>query len=327
MNEKIQGASDEAELGTFTSIRDAELKNNGHPSWNSEWLFIDRKVARGENLNYNFYGYEGPRHLAKFFNWLSPLRFPDYLDQNTTDRLANVSIERDAGIFRRLGIEVSEQALKNVAILNAQDYCFQRLYPVPGRQKIRRILEIGSGHGRMANLAFGAPDSETELFVSIDGIPAPYLTQRLYYQALGLDVVDYIFDMPGAKSLDFGSITDKYDLLHLPTWRTDLLPNDTFDMVCCVQVLKELPPNLVIHLLQEIKRVLKPGGAFYVRDHPQFHNPNQLPHDHLYLANGFILEFNPYVIDRRELWGVPRIYRKFDPKVYTECHLEKARRQ
>jgi SAM-dependent methyltransferase len=311
------------ELKTYVSLRDSELKDFRIPSWNSQWFFFDRKIARGEGANYNFYGFDGPDHLVKFFNWLAPMKFHHYLDTDRIGALSEISLQRDKDVSRGLGIKIAEQALTNVALYNAQDYCFQRLYPVPDRQTPRRILEIGSGHGRLANLLFGASDTNTEFFVSLDAIPAPYLTQRLYYRALGLRVFDYVFDAPGAQALDLANMAREFDILHLPTWRIDLLPDNWFDMISCIQVLKELPPELVINLLPHFWRALKPGGALYIRDHLQFHNPNQLPHEELLRANGFVMEYCPHVVDRRDVWGIPRIYRKLDPAVYLDCYVQK----
>ena len=168
----------------------------------------------------------------------------------------------------------------------------------------------------MANLAFGAPDTVTELMVAIDGIPGSYLTQRAYYHGLGLTVSDYIDIADTGRNFIFAEEASKSQVLHIPTWRMDLLPNGYFDLVICVQVLKEIPRRLLVRVIKEFARVLKPGGSVYIRDHLQFHNPNHMPVDELLKTSGFILEFQPHVRDRVEIHGVPRVWRKIDPELY-----------
>jgi hypothetical protein len=89
-------------------------------------------------------------------------------------------------------------------------------------------------------------------------------------------------------------------------------------MVCCVQVLKELPRRLVVHVLQEFARILRPGGSIYIRDALLHHHPNMLPIDDLLLAQGFLPEFTPRVRDRVQIHGVPRIWRKIDLANYWD---------
>ncbi len=84
--------------------------------------------------------------------------------------LAKLSAERDAECARKLGLEIAPNALRIVGRHNAHDYLLQRMYPVPDRQEIRCILDFGAGLGRMANLAFGAPDSKVESMITVDGI-------------------------------------------------------------------------------------------------------------------------------------------------------------
>jgi SAM-dependent methyltransferase len=205
--------------------------------------------------------------------------------------------------------------LEAVGIYNAQDYLLQRFYPVPDRHRPRVLLDFGAGHGRMANLAFRLDDSVTETMIAVDGIPAPYLVQRAYYTGLGLTVADYLDDRAAGREFDVAKQQVDRDVVHLPTWRLDLVPNRSVDLVCCIQVLKELPRRLVVNVLEQFSRVVKPGGAIYVRDHVLQHHPNMMPIDQLLLANGFVREFAPHVRDQADIHGLPRVWRRLDPEL------------
>jgi SAM-dependent methyltransferase len=252
----------------------------------------------------------------------------DYFPDALIRPLVEASAERDRKCAQAVGIEVPTETLRTVGRYNAQDYLFQRLYPVPEHQTVRAILDFGAGLGRTANLAFGAPGNTTEFMVTVDGIPSTYLTQRLYFQGLGLRFADYLDGAAEGMRFDVGELRRRCQLVHLPTWRMDLIPDASMDLVSCVQVLRELPQKLFVHAAAQFARILKPGGALYVRDHFQHHNPNQMPQDEVLLASGFVLEFRAQVRDRVDIHGIPRIWRRFDPNLYdTEDLIEKRRRR
>jgi SAM-dependent methyltransferase len=285
-----------------------------------KWLFVDRLYARNERVEMNFYGFDGDAHLKKFFQWQKKLNNTDYLPRNLLAPLMEASLERDRKSLSRLRQDVAGHIVESIARTNAQDYLLQRLYPVPDRQQARVILDFGAGFGRMANLAFGAPNNVTQLMISVDAIPGPYLTQNVYYRSLGLKYADYI-DSDG--TFDFHQSAATHQLLHLPTWRLDLVPSASVDLVCCVQVLKELPGEVLIFALKQFSRMLKPGGAIYIRDHVQHHHPNQMPVDELLSAMGFALEFRPMIKDRHDIHGLPRIWRKLDPQLFFDTEPRK----
>lgn len=308
----------DAELALFHAALDAAALDEDGRDHLSRWLFADLLAARNTRGEMNFYGFEGAEHVWKFFCWIMSTRFADFLDPDRVAELAQRSAERDQAAFARLGAERPFERLLNVGRYNAQDFLFQRAYAVPDRYRVRRHLEFGGGHGRGANLAFGADASEIEFLTMVDAIPGPYLTQRAYMSALDLDMVDAIEDPHGP--LDVPAIADAHDVLHLPTWRMSELPDDFYDMVSVVQVLKELPRKVCMEVIPEFARVLKPGGALYIRDHVQFHNPNHLPMDQLLSAAGFVLEYAPHVHDRVEVHGLPRIWRKIDRRLYLQAN-------
>ena len=178
------------------------------------------------------------------------------------------------------------------------------------------ILDFGAGHGRTANLALADTAMPVTTYIAVDAIPSTYLTQRAYFTGLQLQTLDYI-DVP----LDLfrqrlAAFNDQ--VMHLPTWQLPLLPDASVDMVCCIQVLHELPRRLVDWAIGQFSRVLKPGGAIYVRDHHQFHHPNQMPVETVLSAKGFQIEFDPPWRDRADIHGIPRIWRRYDVSVYLK---------
>lgn len=306
----------ERDLALFEAALEAGKEDMQGREYLTRWLFADLLSARQERGEMNFYGFDGPEHVWKFFCWIMRTRFNDYFDPDQLNTLAELSAKRDEAAFARLGAARPYDGLLNVGRYNAQDFLFQRAYPVPERHKVRRQLDFGGGHGRSANLAFGADQSDVEFLTVVDAIPGPYLSQRTYFQALGLSMYDTIDHT--RESLDASKIAQDHQILHMPTWRMNELPDDFYDMVSVVQVLKELPRQVCLYAIEEFARVLKPGGALYVRDHPQFHNPNHLPIDQLLQAAGFVLEFAPHIHDRVEVHGIPRIWRKMDTNMYLQ---------
>ena len=145
----------------------------------------------------------------------------------------------------------------------------------------------------------------------MDAILKSYCLQHLYYSHLNLPLYDYIVD-----TKNFKMTTDKKGIYHLPTWRADLLPDSFFDAVICVQVLPEINEKLVLHMASVFRRILKPGGMLYIRDHDQKWKPTHNMDLNMYLQkNGFVLEFRPHIKDGVDIQGIPRIWRKTDPEV------------
>lgn len=303
----------------FRDVAAADLKRFGAPEATARWLFAERLAARGERGEMGFSAYEGPDHLVKFFTWHRRAAFPDVFGTAIAD-LAAASAEADRRVFQRLGLNCDDLLVAKMARYNAQDYALQRAYAVPERQRIKVLLDFGAGHGRMANLAFATPrpGERVRCYIAVDGIPSTYFVQSLYFQALGLSVWDY-FDHAdeGVGPEDVAAAIQSHDVVHLPTWCLSLIPDGTADLISCVQVLKELPGELLPWLLPHFARIAQPAGALYIRDHLQLHNPNHMPIDLLTQAAGFALEFAPMIRDRAEIHGLPRIWRKVDPSLYV----------
>ncbi|MBS44188.1 MAG: hypothetical protein CMH83_13700 [Nocardioides sp.] len=300
----------------FRAAADADRGSTLDADYLERWLLADEQKSKGQRTEMSFEQYLGPDHVRHYFHYINPFRYPDWFGGRLKG-LTQASLERDRAVLERLGLEAvgpngNVLDLENIARYNAQDYRLMRFYPMPRRMQVETVLDFGAGHGRQANLLFREGADPVRL-IAIDAIEASYLTQRAYYTGLGLDLAEYVEARDAGEDFDVASLLDSHDVVHLPTWRFDLVPDDSVDLLCTVQVLKELPRELVPWAIGHFARVVHPGGALYVRDHPQDHRPNQMPVEELLAAAGFVLEFAPQVADRRDIHGVPRIYRRLDP--------------
>ena len=306
----------------FNEISQRDLKAFDVPEYFVHWLFADRLKARGARQEMSFHYFEGPGHLAKFFSWHVNSKFDFFTENALLSQWARHSFERDMAVFERYDISVQQGLVEKLSRYNAQDQMLIHAYPVPERQQVKIMLDFGAGHGRLANLAFSETSDipKVETYIAVDAIPSTYFTQAYYFEGLGLKVWDY-FDHCDDANLSPEKFTDlfgKYDVIHLPTWKINLLPEKSVDLISCVQVLKELPGELVANIIPVFGRLVTDCGAVYIRDHLQHHNPNHMPIDLLLGANGFVLEFAPLLKDRREIHGLPRIWRKVDPDLYLD---------
>ncbi|HLE57341.1 MAG TPA: class I SAM-dependent methyltransferase, partial [Rhodothermia bacterium] len=276
------------------------------------WAYQDRRSSKYDaDLPQDFYTYNGPEDLLKWFNWLLKAPNPNYLDGPDHERLIVASRALDEGLFDRFGLVFPDSEVydRTIGTANAQDFQFPQVYPGPERQRIGSMVDFGAGYGRQANLWVQRRPDLT--YVSVDGIPLSYCLQHFYYSNLPSELRDYVVE-PG----EFSVRLNDPGIYHLPTWRLDLLPSNSFDLVTCVQVLPELSRTMLDYALHNFHRVLKPGGALYIRDHDRQWRPGHGRNTNRVLSRlGFELEFHPQVIDRVEIWGVPRVWRKYHPDV------------
>jgi len=198
---------------------------------------------------------------------------------------------------------------------NAGDFFYPNAYPVPHRFRPKRVLDFGAGYGRQLNL--WSQRVPGLVYAALDAIRRPYLSQSLYFQRSGLPVFEYVLD-PSAFS-----ISERPGVYHLPAWRWDLIPDNFFDVVLAIFVLPELHPATLKRTLAQFLRVLKPGGALFIRDHGLLiRGANNLDIADVLRKSGFVLEFRPYVRAQlnaadstADIRGVPRIWRKQHPDI------------
>jgi SAM-dependent methyltransferase len=275
-----------------------------------------------------FHNYNGPEDLIRWFEWMKP--YPCYLIPELIKPLAQLSEAKNKEILRSIDGS-REYVYQYVDEYGAADYLFQNIYPVPQRMQVKRILDFGAGYGRQINLWSQLHPDLT--YVSMDAIELPYCLQHFYYSHFDVLLHEYV------KSPDDFHIEGFPGVYHVPTWRTDLLPNDFFDMIICVGVLPEISERLVYHMLQVFQNCLKPGGALYIRDHDLAAiYGHKLNLNKLLLERRFVLEFRPYFSDSwyalygdhdfpPDVHGIPRIWRKPDPRYPPDCPLPHRQQQ
>lgn len=189
---------------------------------------------------------------------------------------------------------------------NAEEFSFMNPYPLPARTRVKKILDFGPGFGRQINV--WSQQTSDLVFCSMEAIENGYIVQNNYYQLADVANVSEYFDSP-----DNFQISDTPGIYHLPTWRTDLLPEDFFDLIICVGVLPELNETLLNHLLPVFSKILRSSGAIFIKDH-SFDRAarNGMNIDQEIENCNFNLEFVPDLIDLQETWMIPRIWRKID---------------
>jgi len=278
-------------------------------AWDYQISRKKKKVKYNNDLPQDFYEFNGKEDLISWMNWFQP-HYPDYIANRDIKELIDLSLEVDKKLFQNIDLNFPfENYRDNIGLNNAHDFLYPNFYPVPERYKIKNIIDFGAGYGRQANL--WTKKIKDSVYVGMDAIPKSYCLQNLYYSNLDVPFYEYIDDSKGFK-ID----KNKSGIYHIPTWRYDLLPDNSFDLVIAVQVFPELNSKLKRKMLNEFRRVLKPGGMIYIRDHAATWKPEgKLDVDSYLEEIGFVLEFKAHIINDKDIHGVPRIYRKADPEV------------
>jgi len=220
-----------------------------------------------------------------------------------------------AAVYQLFGIDKQKNASvekpTRVDYYNAEDFFFQTAHTLPFRPTPGTVLDFGAGYGRQANL--WATESRDMAYIAVDAVERSYCVQSLYLEAVARiarrPFHDFLEDGERLAILSNG-------LFHVPSWRLDLIPDASVDLVICCHVLPEIGRNAVEHVVGIFQRVLKPGGALFIRDHDLSHGGVlDFDVDEILTAGGFFLEYRPYLRDVIETWGVPRLWRKLDPEI------------
>ena len=288
--------------------KDRDKIKNWLVSWDYQKQLKKRKYAYDNLLN-DFFTFSGKEDLPKWMNWFDK-DYPDYTQSKEVEALALKSLENEKKIFEKLGLPFNqENYLNRIGLHNAHDYFLPQSYPLAQRYKINNVLDFGAGYGRQSNLWQGHRNAG--MYVAVDAIESSYCLQNLYYRSITDNVMDYIEDPDNFK------FDKNYKgIVHVPTWRFDLIPDNSMDLVMCVQVLPELNSKLITFIVEQFFRVLKPGGCLYIRDHAYTWKPSgQIDVEKHLAKNGFVLEFKAHIINDKDIHGVPRIWRKADPEV------------
>jgi SAM-dependent methyltransferase len=229
-------------------------------------------------------------------------------------RLRPDAIERVADALQRLvtatgaDASLSEQQrawlkaydVRPLAFYTAIDDRFETLTEQP----IRTVVDFGSGIGRQAFL-WSHLRADVKLY-SVDAIESFYLLQSEAYRRLfGARLVEY-FTEPAFDTALAASPADA--VVHLPTWRLSAIPDASVDLLICVQVLQELSEPSVRYLLQEFRRVVRPGGLCYIRDKEFWMPAHKIRVGRALLSDGWRLVFRYPGDEGTEIAGVPRLW-------------------
>lgn len=177
------------------------------------------------------------------------------------------------------------------------------------KEKIERILDFGAGYGRQANLYSQHPDCKE--YTIVEAIEDSYVVQSIYMKIAAEKILDNCtFNEALLGRMDFKSNTKK--LNHLMTFDMDKIPNEHYDLIICSNVLNEIMPDVFEYVIKQMARILKKGGILYVKDHGLGDQCGHRYYDYDVLESlNFALEYRPFVTDFKDIWTVPRIYRKY----------------
>lgn len=195
---------------------------------------------------------------------------------------------------------LAQYDVEPLAFYTAIDDRFETLTEQP----LHTVLDFGSGIGRQAFL-WSHLRSDVKLY-SVDAIESLYLLQAEAYRRLfGRRVVEY-FNEPSFDSALAAAGTDA--VVHLPTWRVSAIPNASVDLLICVQVLQELRETTVNYLLNEFRRIVRPGGLLYIRDKEFWTPVHKIRVGRSLLTDGWRLVFRYPGDEGTEIAGVPRLW-------------------
>lgn len=292
------------DLAKFHAVAARDASYRADFDWSASWRHLEKRLSEGALAEMGFTGFDGPPLIARMLGWIDKIPYPCAYDDPRLGALARAELEVATAALRQLGLDPTAQDLPAVARYTAQDIFFQtESVALPPRDRPARVLDFGAGHGRL--IPFWASAAKTHYVA--DATPGPYLAQAMWARAAGLEVNEY---------LDNADFTPREGAVnHLPSWRLDLIPEDGLDLIMTVQVLRELSKPMLAFAVGHFARMLRPGGRLYIRDHIGFHNVNAVDLDALLAASGFVAEWQPHLVDRVDIHGVPRIWRRADAAV------------
>ena len=174
---------------------------------------------------------------------------------------------------------------------------------------IRTVLDYGAGYGRQAFLFATALDEPR--YVAVDAIEQPYLVQRWVFERLGLARWDYVDD-PDADRAAVERALAQSGTFHVPSWRLDLLPDASVDLVLFVWSLYEMSGAAARAAVAACQRLVRLGGYVYIRDMPHSVSYRFDPERRL-RDSGFEVVYTSRTIAGDELHGRQRLYRRTRP--------------
>lgn len=297
------------------SLRDQSflIANDNIEKWQLIDLMDISKELKERHLNYS-----GPRDILNWIGqrhrveWKLPLLYPKSLTWSYPripgwiESLMKASKDVHRSIFSNIqewdGKYRGEYEIFD--LVNAIDYhYFSTLLP-----ECKKFLDYGGGYGRQAFLTMNMMP-EVKFFVT-DAIERCYLMQTWTFSHLKHHFFDYLMN-PEVNKEDILKFTEQNQkcILHIPSWRNDLLPKAWFDCVVFVWSIGEMSESAALHALETTVRVLMPGGYVYIRD-DCYRDFNKVDDEKFLLDNNFEIVYNSRAKHISEAVGVLRLFRK-----------------
>jgi hypothetical protein len=147
--------------------------------------------------------------------------------------------------------------------------------------------------------------------------------QNLNYIAANLkqQYTDYLsletMGIPLSKSLNSNKLNSGYS--QIPSWNLVQLSENSVDLITATTVLNEITYAGIGYFAEQVLRLLKVGGYLYIKDSgktkPGRHNVNY----EKFLINCGFKEVTDLqnLVHRRNIHGLPRLYRKTKHVVYS----------
>lgn len=305
----------ELDVQTFRTLAAEELKLSGkhlagwlERSERDERLPVDDRRPWTPSGRVFIDFYETLYHVLAWYKLEKISRFKDFgwnvddaVVENVKARLNDVIrhalASRRAGPFDDWFRSYDPEPL---ARYTAVDYMFQTMTGAP----IENVLDFGSGIGRQAFPWCSCPDVSV---FSVDAIESLYLLQNRIYGALYPERLVEYFSGKDAF-LDGLARGARGWLWHLPTWQLTALPDRSFDLIICVQVLQELNGKGLWDVLTQFRRVVKKGGFLYIRDKEFWTPAHSIRVGRELLRDGWELAFRYPGSEGLDIEGIPRLW-------------------
>jgi hypothetical protein len=223
---------------------------------------------------------------------------PTYIPHR--DELIARSASSHELLLSRVGASYGPELHHPQDVYNVQDFH----YCTSIGSGIRTVVDYGAGYGRQSFL-YGTVLGGAR-YVCVDAIEQPYMVQRWVFEQLGLARWDYVDD---AEESFLTAFEERSGAFHVPSWRLDLLPEASVDLVLFVWSLYEMSGAAAAAAVEACTRLVRLGGYVYIRDVPHSVSYRFDPERRLRQA-GFETTYESRTIAGDELHGRQRLYRR-----------------
>ena len=212
--------------------------------------------------------------------------------------------------------------IESMSLVRTQDFSFIDKYAELD-SKINH-LDFGPGLGSHSIYSIKGFNSR---YFGLDASPNSYSIQRLFFRYLASKHLDFskYLDIVECENfgLDDNSIiseisNSKYTIVQIPSWKSYMLEDISFDLVTATWMLNEISHTGVCWLMSIASQRVKQNGYIYIRDShklkPGRHNIN---YDNLLKDIGFELVNELKVKNRVDYYGIPRLFKKTNESRYS----------